>query len=149
MAAFRSRYTPLPPSSRTFSPPLSFSPLLLSVSLSLSLLFLPSLSLPFSLPEITTAAAATAVVLLNAYLPLSSNECIPFERSIHFTRIIYPIIMIIMVVVWWVFPLIARTLGECSTIHSPPALFFFKVEINLRVLIPLFTPGLVHSGAAN
>ena len=128
MAAFRSRYTPLPPSSLTFSPPLSFSPLLLSVSLSLSLLFLPSLSLPFSLPEITTAAAAaaTAVVLLNAYLPLSSNECIPFERSIHFTRIIYPIIMIIMVVVWWVFPLIARTLGECSTIHSLPELFSFS-----------------------
>ena len=45
----------------------------------------------------------------------------------------------------------ARILGKCSTIHSPPALFFFffKVEMSLRTLIPLFTPGLVHSGSAS
>ena len=39
--------------------------------------------------------------------------------------------------------------GECSTIHSPPALFFFfffKVEISSCTLIPLFRPGSVHSG---
>ena len=42
----------------------------------------------------------------------------------------------------------ARILRECSTIHSPPALFF-KVKISLRTLIPLFTPGLVHSGSGS
>ena len=44
----------------------------------------------------------------------------------------------------------ARIFGECLTIHSPPALFFFffKVEIRLRTLIPLLRPGSVHSGSA-
>ena len=36
-----------------------------------------------------------------------------------------------------------RILGECSTIQSPPALFF-KVEISSRSLIPLCTPGSVR-----
>ena len=35
----------------------------------------------------------------------------------------------------------ARVMGECSTIYSPPALFFFKVEISLRTLS--------HSGSAS
>ena len=39
------------------------------------------------------------------------------------------------------FPSHARVLGECS--------LFLKVEINSRKLIPLFMPGLVHSGSAN
>ena len=43
----------------------------------------------------------------------------------------------------------ARILGERSTIHSLPALFSFSVEISLRTLIPLFTPGLVQSGSAS
>ena len=46
----------------------------------------------------------------------------------------------------------ARIWGECWTIHSQPALFFFfffKVEISFRTVIPLFTPGLVHSGSAS
>ena len=46
-----------------------------------------------------------------------------------------------------------RIVGECWTIHSPPPLFlvcfWFRVEISLRALIPLFTPGLVHSGSAS
>ena len=43
-----------------------------------------------------------------------------------------------------------RILGECLTSKSPPALFFFfKVEISLCTLIPLFTPGLVHSSLVN
>ena len=44
-----------------------------------------------------------------------------------------------------------RILGECSTIHSPPALYFliFFMEISSRTLIPLFRPGLVHSGSAS
>ena len=49
------------------------------------------------------------------------------------------------------FSSLARFWGECSTIHSPPAfffLFFFYVEIILSTLIPLFTPGSVHSGSA-
>ena len=39
--------------------------------------------------------------------------------------------------------------GECSTIHSSPAFFFFffKVEISSRTLIALFMPGSVHSGS--
>ena len=41
-----------------------------------------------------------------------------------------------------------RILGECSTVYSPPALFFFffKVEISWRTVIPLFMPGSVHRG---
>ena len=42
----------------------------------------------------------------------------------------------------------ARIFGECSTIHSLPALFF-KVEISWRTLNPLFRPGSVHSGLAS
>ena len=57
-------------------------------------------------------------------------------------------IVVVMVVVM-AFSSRASILGECSTIHSPPALFFFfKVEFSLRRLIPFFTPGLVHSGSA-
>ena len=43
----------------------------------------------------------------------------------------------------------ARVLGECLTIHSLPVLFFFKVEISLHTLIPLFMPESVHSGSAS
>ena len=46
------------------------------------------------------------------------------------------------------FSLCARILGECSTIYSPPALFF-KVEISLHKLIPLFRLGSVHSGSTS
>ena len=46
-----------------------------------------------------------------------------------------------------------RILGECLIIHSPHALLFlflfFKVDISSRTLIPLFTPGSVHSGSAS
>ena len=49
-----------------------------------------------------------------------------------------------------------RILGECSSIHSPPALsfflffvFFFLVDISSRALIPLFMPESVHSGSAS
>ena len=48
-----------------------------------------------------------------------------------------------------IFFLACEDLGRCSTIHSPPALFFFLVEISSRTLIPLFMPGPVHSGSAN
>ena len=48
----------------------------------------------------------------------------------------------------------ARVWGECSTIHSPPALpppffSFVKVEISSRTLIPLFRTGSIHSGSAS
>ena len=44
----------------------------------------------------------------------------------------------------------ARILGECSTIHSLPAFFFFfLVEIISCTLIALFRPGSVHSGSAS
>ena len=46
----------------------------------------------------------------------------------------------------------ARILGECSTIHSLPALFFFfffEVETSLHMLIPLSMKGSVHSGSAS
>ena len=48
------------------------------------------------------------------------------------------------------FFLACEDLGECSTIHSPPALFFFffEVEINSRTLIPLFMPGSVRGDSA-
>ena len=41
---------------------------------------------------------------------------------------------------------LARILGECSTIHSSPALSFF---FSSRMPIPLFMPGSVHSGSAS
>ena len=49
------------------------------------------------------------------------------------------------------FSSLAKVLEECSTIHFSSALlfFFFLVEISLRTLIPLFTPGSVHSGSAS
>ena len=50
---------------------------------------------------------------------------------------------------WWLFPRVRRFLGECSTIHSPPALFFFLMEIISRTLIPFFSPESVHSGSAS
>ena len=42
----------------------------------------------------------------------------------------------------------ARIWGECSTIHSLPALYLllFKVEISTYTLIPFFRPESVHSG---
>ena len=42
--------------------------------------------------------------------------------------------------------------GEGLTIHSPLVLFFFfflKVEISSHSLVPLFSPGSVHSGSAS
>ena len=50
------------------------------------------------------------------------------------------------------FSSLAWTLGEGSTIHSSPVLFFFfffEVEISSRTLIPLFMPGSVHSSSAS
>ena len=44
----------------------------------------------------------------------------------------------------------SSSLGECSTIHPPPALFFFfLMEVSSRTLIPLFGLGSVHSGSAS
>ena len=58
--------------------------------------------------------------------------------------------LVVVVVVVVAFSSRARILGECSTNHSPPALFFLlKVGISLRTLIPLFTQGLDHSGSAS
>ena len=48
--------------------------------------------------------------------------------------------------------LACEDLGRMFTIHSPPALCLFvccKVEISLRTLTPLFTPGSDHSGSAS
>ena len=54
-------------------------------------------------------------------------------------------VVILMVVA---FSSLARILGECSTTHLPPALFF-EVEISSHTLISLFRPGSVHSGSAS
>ena len=63
--------------------------------------------------------------------------------------------MLLLFLLLLAFSLRARILGECLTIHSPPALFLFGVgfffflivEISLHTLIPLFRPGSVHSGS--
>ena len=47
------------------------------------------------------------------------------------------------------FSSLARIFGECSIIHSLPALFFFKVEISSHALFPLFMWGSVHSGSVS
>ena len=57
------------------------------------------------------------------------------------------------VMVWRLITL-AKLLGECSTIHSPSALFFFSffffaVEVRSRTLIPLSVPGSVDSGSVS
>ena len=44
---------------------------------------------------------------------------------------------------------LASILGECSTMHSLPALKKEEVEINKRTLNPLFTPRSVHSGSVS
>ena len=54
-----------------------------------------------------------------------------------------------LVVVVLAFSVLVKILRECSIIHSLPALLFFKGEISLRTLIPLFMPGSVQSGSAN
>ena len=57
-----------------------------------------------------------------------------------------------MAVAW---SFLARIFGECSTIHSLPALFsflfffFFLMEISSRTLILIFMPGSVYSGWAS
>ena len=51
---------------------------------------------------------------------------------------------------WWLFSSCARILGKCLTIIPHLRFFlFFKVEISLRRLIPLFRPWSVHSGSAS
>ena len=47
------------------------------------------------------------------------------------------------------FSSVARIFGECSNMHSPPALLKekFNVKISFRTLILLFRPGSVHSGS--
>ena len=60
-------------------------------------------------------------------------------------------IMVVVLVVVVAFSSPAKILGEWSTIHFPPALFFFfffQVKISSRTLIPLFRLGSVHSGWA-
>ena len=54
------------------------------------------------------------------------------------------------------FSSLTRILGECSTIYSPPALFFFQegeegdvVEMSSFKLISFFPSGSVHSGLAS
>ena len=46
---------------------------------------------------------------------------------------------------WWLFSSLGRILVECSTVHSPPELFFFllflfQAEISSLTLIPLISP---------
>ena len=47
------------------------------------------------------------------------------------------------------FFLASKIWGECATIHFLSAFFFFLVEIDSCTLIPLFTPGSVHSGSVS
>ena len=51
---------------------------------------------------------------------------------------------------WWLFSHL-QGFGENVWPFIPclPFFFFFKVEISLRTLIPLFRPGSVHSGSAS
>ena len=49
------------------------------------------------------------------------------------------------------FSSLSRTLGDGLKIHSPPALYYYflEVEISLCTPIPLCRPGSVHSGSAS
>ena len=50
---------------------------------------------------------------------------------------------------WWPFRA-SKDFGRMFDNSFPAcAFFFFSVEISLRTLIPLFMPGLVHSGSAS
>ena len=72
------------------------------------------------------------------------SSCESFKRSDLFR---YDDMHIVLVA----FSSLAKNMGECLTIRSPPGLFFFffggGVEISSRTLIPLFRPGSVHSGS--
>ena len=86
------------------------------------------------------------------FIPVSSPEntlvlylvkvcfCLEQPSNLEFIHICLfsPAAMVVVVA----FSSRARILGECSTIYSPTALFFFlfKVEISSRKLIPLFRP---------
>ena len=48
------------------------------------------------------------------------------------------VVVVVVVVVMVAFSSCVRILGKCSTIYSPLALFFFKVKISSRTLIPLY-----------
>ena len=78
-----------------------------------------------------------------------SVECYYFPLLVNATKLQVQHVVVVA------FSSLVRILGECSTIHSPPVLFFFfsllfqKVEINLCTLTPLFRPGSVHSGSAS
>ena len=50
---------------------------------------------------------------------------------------------------WWLFAHLPGFWGKVPSIRSPPAPFFFKVEISSRTLIQLFRPKSVHSGSAS
>ena len=68
----------------------------------------------------------------------------------HVVVLVVVVVVVVMVVVVVAFSSLARILGECSTIHSPLALFFFsffKLDFSSCTLIPLFMPGSVHSGS--
>ena len=71
-----------------------------------------------------------------------------FATTVLFTfgweGMLYPNMVVVVA-----FSLLVRILGECSTFHFLPVLFFFEVEISLCTLIPLFMLGSVHSSSAN
>ena len=77
---------------------------------------------------------------------LMSANCLPFTELAILRCVRLTCWSLFVVVV--AFSLCVGNLGECLTNYSPPALFFLKLEISLHTLIPLFTPGLVHSGSA-
>ena len=60
--------------------------------------------------------------------------------------------VVVVVVVVVALSSLVRIWGECSTIHSPPALLLlllFEAEISPRTLIALFRSGSVHSGSVS
>ena len=87
---------------------------------------------------------------------ISNINVIPRESSlVGTTSMWFKVIAIQRDPLWMrlvAFSSLARILEECSTIHSPAALFFsffFLVEISSTTLIPLFRPESVNSGSAS
>ena len=89
-------------------------------------------------------AFAVLVCLVKEKSTLLSGHALPLPACMLQNNAKVLLISVVVVA----FPMLVRILGECSTIHSPPALFF-EVQINSRTLIPLFRPGSAHSYSAS
>ena len=96
--------------------------------------------------SVTTASGAVSTNCSVSFEHFSTKVTVMFKSECHvvIAQSLWTLTMVC------VFFSLARIWGECSTIHSPPALFFFfLMEISSRTLIALLIPGSVTSDSAS